>query len=80
MRKVTVTEQDEQDRMHAVTAVYQRRGTTFVGRSKQAIGHMFNGRELVDPGLVRISYWRPGDSDPGYDPDQVWGYCGVARA
>ncbi len=54
-------------------------GTTFVGRGKQAIGEMFNGRELADPGLVRISYWRPDGSSPGYDPDRVWGYCGVAR-
>ena len=74
-----VTDEFDPDRMHAVTAEYQRRGTTFVGRSKQAIGDMFDGRELVDPGLVRISYWRPDDSDPGYHPDQVWGYCGVAR-
>jgi S-adenosyl methyltransferase len=33
----------------------------------------------VDSVLVRISYWRPDGSHPGYDPDRVWGYCGVAR-
>jgi S-adenosyl methyltransferase len=75
-----VTDEFDPDRMHAVTAEYQRRGTTFVGRGREAIRAMFNGRELVDPGLVRISYWRPDGSHPGYDPDRVWGYCGVARA
>ena len=74
-----VTDEFDPERMHAVTAEYHRRGTTFVGRGKQAIGDMFNGRELADPGLVRISYWRPDGSSPGYDPDRVWGYCGVAR-
>ena len=75
-----VTDEFDPDRMHAVTAEYERRGTTFIGRGQKAILAMFNGRELVDPGLVRISYWRPDGSHPGYDPDRVWGYCGVARA
>ena len=35
--------------------------------------------ELVDPGAVLISYWRPDGGQPDYNPDQVWGYCGVAR-
>ena len=74
-----VTDEFDPERMHAVTAEYQRRGTTFIGRGQEAIRHMFNGRELVDPGLVLISYWRPDGSRPDYDPDRVWGYCGVAR-
>jgi hypothetical protein len=65
--------------MHAVTAEYAQRGTVFIGRGKQAILHMFNDRELLDPGLVLISRWRPDDDHPEYDPDRVWGYCGVAR-
>jgi hypothetical protein len=67
------------DRMHAITAEYAKRGTVFVGRSKEAIQRMFNGTELVDPGVVLISYWRPDNSQPDYNADQVWGYCGVAR-
>jgi SAM-dependent methyltransferase len=74
-----VTDEFDPERMHAVTAEYQRRGTTFIGRGQEAIRHMFNGRELADPGLVLISYWRPDGSRPDYDPDRVWGYCGVAR-
>jgi trans-aconitate methyltransferase len=74
-----VTDEFAPERMHAVTAEYTQRGTVFTGRSKQAILHMFNDRELLDPGLVLISQWRPDDDHPGYDPDRVWGYCGVAR-
>jgi hypothetical protein len=40
---------------------------------------MFNGRELVGPGLVTMSAWRPDDGDAGPGADRVWGYCGVAR-
>jgi hypothetical protein len=65
--------------MHAVTAESARRGATFIGRSKEAIGQMFNGRELVDPGLVLISYWRPDNGKPEHNADRVWGYCGVAQ-
>ncbi len=39
---------------------------------------MFNGRELVDPGLVLVSYWRPDDGDPGPNADRAWAYGGVA--
>jgi len=51
----------------------------FVGRGKEAIQRMFNGAELVDPGVVLFSYWRPDSGQPDYNADQVWGYGGVAR-
>jgi hypothetical protein len=63
----------------AVTAENKKRGATFVGRSRDAIGLMFNGREMVEPGLVQISYWRPDGGQPEPNADRVWGYCGVAR-
>jgi hypothetical protein len=37
------------------------------------------GTELVEPGVVLFSYWRPDSGQPDYNADQVWGYCGVAR-
>jgi hypothetical protein len=51
----------------------------FVGRSKEGIQRMFNGTELVDPGVVLASYWRPDSGQPDYNADRVWAYCGVAR-
>ena len=38
---------------------------------------MFNGRDLVEPGLVLVPHWRP-QAEPGPDADQAWTYCGVA--
>ena len=40
---------------------------------------MFNGTELVDPGVVLFSYWRPDSGQPDHNADRVWGYCGLAR-
>ena len=74
-----VTDELDPDRMHAITAEYAKRGTVFVGRGKESIQRMFNGAELVDPGVVIISYWRPDSGQPNYNPDQVWGYSGVAQ-
>jgi hypothetical protein len=39
----------------------------------------FPGLELVPPGVVLVSEWRPGDSAVLPDPDEVNVYCGVAR-
>jgi SAM-dependent methyltransferase len=53
-------------------------GTTFIPRGKDAIARMFNGRELVDPGLVLVSYWRPDDGAPDRNADRVMAYGGIA--
>jgi hypothetical protein len=39
---------------------------------------MFNGHELVDPGLVLVSRWRPEGGAPGPNADRAWAYGGVA--
>jgi SAM-dependent methyltransferase len=53
------------------------RGVTFIPRSKDAIAAMFGGRELIEPGLVLVSRWRP-DEDPGPNADRAWAFGGVA--
>jgi hypothetical protein len=74
-----VTDELDPDRMHAITDEYAKRGTVFVGRSKESIQRMFNAAELIDPGVVLSSYWRPDPGQPDDNADQVWGYSGVAR-
>ena len=67
------------EKMGANAAVADQSGTVLVPRSKEAILGMFNGRDLVDPGLVLgVSYWRPEGGDPGQDADKAWVYGGVA--
>lgn len=55
----------------------RRGGETIRARPKEEIARMFNGRELVDPGLVQVSYWHP-EREPGPNADRVWSYGGVA--
>lgn len=63
--------------MGEVTASYAARGVTFVGRTREQITQLFNGREIVSPGVVQLSRWRPDEADP--NPDRIAAYAGVAR-
>ncbi|HEX8630456.1 MAG TPA: SAM-dependent methyltransferase [Catenuloplanes sp.] len=45
-------------------------------RSSADIARFFDGLELLEPGVVPCSRWRPGPDDPDIDVNQ---YCGVAR-
>jgi S-adenosyl methyltransferase len=45
-------------------------------RSRQQVADLFAGLDLVEPGVVQISRWRP-ESDPGTGAAPLWG--GVAR-
>jgi hypothetical protein len=47
-------------------------------RSPEEIGRFFQGLELLEPGVVSVSRWRPGPMDLGviHDVDE---FCGVAR-
>ena len=73
------TDEFAPEKMHQITAEYAKRGTVFIGRGKDAILRLFNGRELVDPGIVQMSFWRPEGDRPEHNADRVWGYCGVAH-
>jgi hypothetical protein len=47
-------------------------------RSRTELTRFFAGLELLDPGVVSCSMWRPERSELG-DPVEVTQYCGVAR-
>jgi hypothetical protein len=72
------TDERSQEKMAANAEVADNSGTMLIPRSRDAIARMFNGRELVDPGLVLVSYWRPESADPGPNADRAWVYGGVA--
>jgi hypothetical protein len=46
-------------------------------RSPQQIGRFFDGLELLEPGVVSCSYWRPETTAWG-TPEAVDEFCGVA--
>ena len=43
------------EQMAQVTASLAERGSVFIGRTRAQMTDMFNGRELVDPGVVQLS-------------------------
>jgi hypothetical protein len=47
-------------------------------RSPEQIGHFFDGLELLEPGLVPVSQWRP-EATPWGTPDEVDAFGAVAR-
>jgi hypothetical protein len=65
--------------VRAASRAATERGATWLPRSKDAIAGMFGGRELLDPGLVLVSHWRPEGGVPDPGADRAWTYCGVAR-
>lgn len=47
-------------------------------RSHDEILRLFNGRELIEPGLVQVPWWRP-DTLVAPTADRVWAYGGIAK-
>jgi hypothetical protein len=72
------TDEPSPQKMRANSEVAESSGAVLIPRGKEAILRMFNGRELIEPGLVLVSYWRPEGEDPGPNADRAWAYGGVA--
>jgi hypothetical protein len=47
-------------------------------RGREEILRFLAGLELIDPGLVQVSHWRPDEPEPA-DADKVWILGGVGR-
>jgi hypothetical protein len=47
-------------------------------RTPEAVTRFFDGLELLEPGVVSCSRWRPQDAD-GAEPEEVAMFGGVAR-
>ena len=46
-------------------------------RDRPAVARFFDGLELVEPGMVQASKWRPANEDEAASPAALW--AGVAR-
>jgi len=58
-------------------SVFQARGIPIMGRTQAEVAALFDGLELIEPGIVRVNRWRP---DANTDTEvRVGLYCGVAR-
>ncbi|WP_037852371.1 SAM-dependent methyltransferase [Streptomyces sp. NRRL S-340] len=75
------TDEDRPDTAAAVGQLYRDRATSPVtARSHDAIAALFDGFDLVEPGLVHVPLWRPDREDEiPRDPSSYWVYAGVGR-
>ncbi|MFD7480547.1 SAM-dependent methyltransferase [Streptomyces sp. NPDC059837] len=75
------TNQDRPDTAAAVGQLYRSKATSPVtARSRSEIRDLFDGFDLVEPGLVYVPLWRPDPDDhiPA-NPWEYWVYAGVGR-
>jgi S-adenosyl methyltransferase len=64
----------------AAANVYTSRATSpAILRTPKEIGAMFDGYDLVEPGLVYLPRWRPDPGSDTTDADSVWMLCAVGR-
>lgn len=75
------TERITDDMRREVDREYDRTTAPLVFRTREQIGRLFAGFELVEPGLVYVPEWRPeGPEEPFYaEPARTSAYCGVGR-
>ena len=61
-------------------AVYDRATSPVTLRTRAQVAALFEGWELVEPGLVQVPLWRPDGKPPRQrELDRIWVYGGVAR-
>ncbi len=66
--------------MEEAVAHWNRVGTPpMTLRSPEQIARFFEGLDLLEPGVVSCSRWRPDISPPGGQPQEVDEFCGVSR-
>ena len=58
-----------------VSAVYANASAPLVFRTREQITALFNGFELLSPGVVPLPEWHPGTR--AFPPGDVWGLAGV---
>jgi O-methyltransferase involved in polyketide biosynthesis len=63
----------------AIQEEYQQATAPLVFRDRDAITRFYEGFELVDPGLVRLTDWRPDHQGERTRPGGQWMLAGVGR-
>lgn len=76
----TTTEHSTPSTKVAGVSAYQSSGIPLQPRDSDDFARLaFPGLELVPPGVVLVSEWRPDEDGPRPTPSEVSFYCGVAR-
>ena len=69
---------DKQAREEAIRIAVERGSTPSIDRSPEQLAEFFTGLELLEPGIVSTSRWRP-EATPFGAPPEVDAACGLGR-
>ena len=69
---------DKQAREEAIRIAVERGSTPYIDRSPEQLAEFFTGLELLEPGIVSTSRWRP-EATPFGAPPEVDAACGLGR-
>ena len=70
------TDDFETERAQAGTRGWNNASSQIVLRSHATVSGLFDGLELLDPGVVQLPWWRP-DAEVAADASRIWLYGGV---
>jgi S-adenosyl methyltransferase len=65
-------------RDESIKVAKERGMPPYVSRTPEQITRFFEGLELVEPGVVTVSRWRP-EATPFGEPPEVDAFCGLGR-
>jgi hypothetical protein len=68
-----------EERLQATAEHNEGGHAVYVNRTPEEIAAYLDGLEVLDPGVVPVSRWRPDQLWGGHEPPLVNAYCGVAR-
>jgi hypothetical protein len=63
----------------AALSVLRTHGISVLARTHAEVTALFDGLELIEPGIVLVNQWRPDADTPEAHVSEVGLYCGVAR-
>jgi hypothetical protein len=71
---------DDPEESRAVVSTYTGAGVSLTVRSRERVKEFFSGWDLVEPGIVPVSEWRPDGNlrDASLEPSQAGAFAGVA--
>jgi hypothetical protein len=71
-------ENRDPDSLDQVTGIYEQATAPLAMRPKKEIARFFSGFDIIEPGLVFLSQWRPG-TEYYAGGGTRWAYAGVGR-
>jgi hypothetical protein len=73
------TADDMPDTVGGVQEIYQENMTSATPRTKAQVTGLFEGFEILDPGIVYMPLWRPAAGAVVDNAEETWFYGGVGR-